>query len=441
MSTELALWQPKQPVRVPANADTPAKILPFADSHQITARDKAQIISAFQNEHYEMVSSFVWTKALASLKAQLGKLGTAFIAEMLDRADIDGSLSIDQVLTDFEALRLAKELGVITGTGALRLRQSLERLMHFGQLGNEEGEEAQMTSDEAVGVIRACVENILGQERIDAALDFKAFRDDIENRLFAQEDDDIQTLVASPYFFQRASVRILLALIKSRQGAQLENTLANANLIFPVLWKNLLGPERFQIGRAYAEVTDEGKSSAASGLKKVLLRVRGFDYVPEDLRSKSFVKAANALLAAHEGMNNFYNEPGPAKHLDSMGSVIPTPAFPICMTAVLSVRLGNRWNVCYAAQKYANSILKRVSHDRWLYYLNDCLRTDDRILSKLLQDNPRSRWIEMAGEFNLHRTEDEIHDSNIRKLVRNTSHNRSDKIYSAVSKLIERLGY
>ena len=38
---------------------------------------------------------------------------------------------------------------------------------------------------------------------------------------------------------------------------------------------------------------------------------------------------ANDILAAHEGMNNFYNEPKPVSILYNMGSVIPTPAFPI----------------------------------------------------------------------------------------------------------------
>src|SRR4051812_21011308 len=119
MSDQLILWQSQTPKKIPVSATTPDKILPFADSRQLSSRDSNQIISAFNGGHYEMVSSFVWTKALASLKAQLGKLGIAFISEMLDRPDIDGTLSIDQVLTDFEALRLAKELGVISGTGAL----------------------------------------------------------------------------------------------------------------------------------------------------------------------------------------------------------------------------------------------------------------------------------------------------------------------------------
>lgn len=324
MSDQLIPWQALQAKKIPANASTPEAILPYANTHQLSVRDRQHMIAAFAHEHYEMVSSFVWTKALASLKAQLGKLGAAFISEMLDRPDIDDSLSIDQVLTDFEALRLAKELGVISGTGAMRLRHSLETLTHFGQLGSND-DDNQMSYEEAVGVVRACVENILGQEKIEAALDFKQFRDSLESRLFAEESSGIQALLRSPYFFWRASVRILVALVKSRKGAQLENSLANANVIVPLLWDGLAAQEKLQLGRAYSDVSSEGNKSAAAGLRKMLLKVRGFDFVPEDLRSKSFIKAANALIAAHEGMNNFYNEPGPARHLDAMGSTIPTP--------------------------------------------------------------------------------------------------------------------
>lgn len=439
MNDQIVMWQAQVPQRIPANASTPEKILEFANSHQLSTRDCSQIVSAFRSEHFEMLSSFIWTKALASLKAQLGKLGTPFIAEMLDRPDIDDSLSIDQVLTDFEALRLARELGVITGTGALRLRQALERLTHFGQ--TLEDEDAQMTADEAVGVVRACVENILGQERIEAALDFKEFRDALEARPLSTEDDYVQTLVASPYFFQRASVRILLAIAKSRKGAQLENALANINLIVPLLWKRLLGPERVQIGRAYAEVTADGKSTSAAGLKRLLLKVHGFDFVPEDLRSKSFVKAANALLAAHEGMNNFYSEPGPAKHLEEMGSVIPIPAFPVCMTAALSVKLGNRWNICYAAQSYVDALLKRVSPDRWRYYFNDCLKTDDRILSKLLEDKPRDRWVSLVAEHGLKDIVDEVNDSSVKQLIQAGVENKTSRISATAKKIMDKVGY
>jgi len=440
MSNEITLWKSKLPINIPPEANDPGEIVKYA--LQLARKDKLQIASAFNNKHYEMASTYIWAKSVSSLKLQLSKLGMNFISEMLDRPDIDESSNIDQKLTDFESIRLAEELGVISGTGSLRLRQSLEKLNHFGSLPVEEAEDFQITSDEALGIIRACVENILGQERIEAALDFQKFRNRFEQELFTKEDPEIEKLLASPYFFQRTSIRISLSLIKSATGAQLENALGNANLIIPLLWPKLKKPEKWQIGRSYAELFIDGKAKAASGLKKVLLKVKGFDYVPEDLRSTSYIKAAHAVLAAHEGMNNFYNEPAPMKILAEMGSVVPIPAFSICMSAMLSVKLGNSYNVSYNAQEYANSMLKGVSRDRWAYFLKECLQTDERILYKLLQTSPTSRWCELVIKYDLSEIAKEgVTDKDTKQLVIEASEKNSSRVHTLATRLIKKLGY
>ena len=88
-----------------------------------------------------------------------------------------------------------------------------------------------------------------------------------------------------------------------------------------------------------AELVAEGRRTASSGLKKALLKVRGFDFVPENLRSSAFAAAAQKVLEAHDGFNNFYNEPAPMERLAALGSSIPMPAFKSAMTAVMAVRL------------------------------------------------------------------------------------------------------
>jgi hypothetical protein len=442
MGGQIILWEGNTPASIPASATSPEKILPFANSRQLSKRDCSQVINAFKNQSYEMVSTFIWSKAISSLKAQLSKLGTGFIAEMLDRADIDEGASITEVLTDYDALRLAYELGVITSTGYLRLKHAFEKIAHFGQLPPEEADEVQMSEDEAVGVIRACVENILGQNKIDAAVDFKKFRDHLESAVFEQDASDIKLLVNSPYFFKRASTRIVLAMIKSSTGAQLDNALGNANVIMPLLWPELLAPERFQVGRAYSEVVADGKAQAASGLKIILLKVKGFDYVPEDLRSRSFSSIARKVLEAHEGFNNFHNEPGPMKALAEMGSVIPRPAFPLCMTASLCVRLGNVYGVSFAARPHANSVLKRVSKERWLFYLDSCLRADDRILEKLISDTIYARWVSLVQEFELGSVAEDVKDRHVRELIQESKDaSKPVRVRQIVTRMLMKNGY
>jgi hypothetical protein len=437
--SDLTLWRPEPTGQIPANACEPAEVVPYAV--QLTTKQKAHIVNAFQGGQYELASTFVWRKSLSCLKGQLAKLGMTFIGEMLDRPDIDELSSVDQKLTDYDALRLAEELGVLSGTSAFRLRQALEQLNHYESLKGNDAEENPMTAIEATGIVRACVDGILRLESVEAAVDFKQFRDNLESNVFSEGDQEVAKLLESPYFFHRACIRILLALVKTSNSAQLENVLANANLLIPLLWPGLKAPEKWQIGRSYSEMYAEGKSKAASGLKRALLKIRGFDFVPEDLRSTSFIKAARAIIDAHEGVNNFYNEPGPVRILEKMGTVIPAAAFPQCMTAVLMVKLGNQYNVSFDAQQPANSILKRTPKDRWVDYFNNCLPADERILYKLTQDRPLSRWIDVVRTYNLAESSDDIAAPDIKRIVIDGSKGNKSSIHDRAAKIITKLGY
>ena len=438
-NTELVVWQNIALPTIPKEVSKIEDLVTYGVQLQI--KDKKQIVSAFNNEAYEMVSTYTWTKAITSLKNQLSKMGVSFIAEMLDRPDINEHTDIQQAISEFEAIRLAEEFGVISGTAAFRLKKAMETVTHFNQPELEEDEENEMTQDEARTIVRTCIQGILGYNKIEAAIDFKIFRIDLEEQTLNDDNPYILKLIQSPYFFHRTVIRILLSIVKTSNGAQLENALANSNLIIPMLWGNLQHPEKWQIGRTYSELFINGQTIAASGLKRVLLKVKGFDFVPEDLRSSSFIKAANEILAAHEGMNNFYNEPKPVSTLYNMGSVIPTPAFPICITAILCVKLGNNYGVSIAAQGIVNEMLKNVSQDRWVYFFKECLQYNDRLLYKLMNDSTLERWLELFPEKLIDIVLLEIQEKDLINLMKFTKEKDRAKLMRLASQMYRKIGY
>jgi hypothetical protein len=438
-NTELVVWQHNALPAIPKKVSKIEDLVTYGIQLQI--KDKKQIVAAFNSESYEMVSTYTWTKAITSLKNQLSKMGVSFIAEMLDRPDINEHTDIQQAISEFEAIRLAEEFGVISGTAAFRLKKAMETVTHFNQPELEEDEENEMTQDEARTIVRTCIQGILGYNKIEAAIDFKNFRVDLEESTLNAENPYILKLVQSPYFFHRTVIRILLSLVKTSNGAQLENSLANSNLIVPMLWGNLQHPERWQIGRTYSELFTDGQTIAASGLKRVLLKVKGFDFVPEDLRSSSFIKAANEILAAHEGMNNFYNEPKPVSTLYNMGSVIPTPAFPISITAILCVKLGNSYGVSTAAQGIINEMLKNITLDRWIYFFKECLQYNDRLLFKLINYRPLDRWLDLFPDNVIDSALLEIQDKDMINLLKFTKENSRNKLMRLASQMYKKIGY
>jgi hypothetical protein len=371
---------------------------------QLKPADKKQLITAFNSGNYQMLSSYVWTKTISALKSYLTKMGAAFVGEMLDRPDINESTNLQNAITESETITLAENMGIIGSKVAFRLRHAMDLLTYFNNPDAEDIEESDFTKVDAVQILISCIKGVLGQDNIELRIDFKQFRNSLEESVLTSESPNIVKLIQGPLFFKRATIKILLSIIKSRSGAQLENALANSNLIIPNIWSDLRQPEKWQIGRCYAELFTEGKSTAVNGLKQTLLKVRGFDFVPEDLRSTSFIKAANEIIQAHEGINNYYYEPAPTKTLRDMGSIIPMPAFPICMSAVLTIRMGNLYGYSWDAQGPADAILSTLGADKWIYYFEECLPNDSRVIYKLTQGKPRERWVDLI------RNNEEIED-------------------------------
>lgn len=395
--TALSVWQPALNELVPASAKTPMEVA--ACAAQLGVKDRRQIVTAFEAGHYEIALNHLWGKTITALKKELSTVGVGLLAEMLGRTDVDEDDDADDILTSKDAIRLAEELGIVNSTDALRLRHTYELVTHFSQLETAQSDVEDIDAAEAMSALKACVRGVLGRPKIEVAKKFVEFRNALEGETLAESDHRVEMLKSSPYFFYKLTVSVLLNAAKKNVGANLEHTLANINVLVPAMWPSLRDSERWQVGHSYAEAYSDGKITVVGGLKSALLKVQGFDYVPENLRSDTFVKAAEAVLKAHDGLNNFYNEAAPVKHLLKLGSVIPTPALPACMTALLCVALGNKYGVAWAAQADANDLLKRVSSDRWQYYFNNVFPSDIRVLGKLLEDKPLTNWIGLLPGF------------------------------------------
>lgn len=423
---KLVPWTPANSAVALDHVSSPKALA--ARALQLRARERDQIAMNFEAGNFEIVATYVWSRTMALLKKQLSTLGGAFIGELLQRADIDEHADIRTAVSESEAISLARDLGMLTPTQTMRLLQSQTTIAHFsgasadGSLGDDE----QMTPEEAIICLRVCVQGVLGHESIGVAEDFWAFRQKLTVETFTTNSQEILKLKSSPYFFVRTAISVLLSLFKSTRGAQLEHVARNALVIVPLFWEGLKDPERWQVGQAYAVEFNEGRKDSLKGLHAVLLEVKGFDYVPENLRSATFVRVASSIVAAHQGMNNFYNEPAPMAELASLGTSIPGPALAQCMTAVLCVKLGNFYGISHAAQHPANQVLAGISEERWLYYLNGRLDEDLVVLSELRHEGPAKNWIALVQPLGLQGQS--IKGARTRDLIKATNASSVDKV-------------
>lgn len=153
---------------IPAAVVTPAEIVQYGQA-TLSKRDITSIVEGFKAGSFEMVTTFVWSKAVATLKKQVSTLGMEFVGEMLRRPDLNDGSDPTTSIGDHEAISLAEDLGMVTATQGFRLKQAMQLVTHFANLDQSQADEEQMNPEDAVAILRTCITSILGKAKFDAA--------------------------------------------------------------------------------------------------------------------------------------------------------------------------------------------------------------------------------------------------------------------------------
>jgi hypothetical protein len=387
----VSLWRGPSGIPIPATLGSAEQIVPLAQGLKESEKDR--VINALNNGFYEMGAEFVWRRAMSRIRLAMANLGPDFLAEMTGRDELVYA-SVENHITDHDTIRLAEALGVVSSTGAMRLRHAYEVVVHFSA-GKADDEE--MPAIDAAQIIKTCVQYALGEETIGVAVDFSRFRNRLLSETLSAGDSQVEQFMAQPPFFLSTALRVLLAAIRRDSGARQQHALSNLNVLLPLMWSSLPETDRWSLGELYADSSTAGATEVILDLKRTLLRVKGFDYVPESLRSTTFRKTANAVLEAHFGFNNFYTEGPVVQQLASLGTVIPKAAVADCITAYLCVYLGNRYGFSFDAAPVALQELRSIPSDYWAYYFGEVLKHDEPILLKLDHEQPRARFVELLN--------------------------------------------
>jgi hypothetical protein len=188
MANSVVVWKEPTGTIVPRSATTVDAIARVAKG--LSSRDQHQIVTAFQSESFEMVAGFVLNKTLSQLKRQLASLGMEFVGEMLGRPDINEESLPTSSISNYEAINLARELGIINSTDAKRLTPHSELLAHFDSLDVGDAEVEAMSREEALSFLRTTVNSILGREGSFAPIEFVEFRAALESRTFKESNGE-----------------------------------------------------------------------------------------------------------------------------------------------------------------------------------------------------------------------------------------------------------
>ena len=362
-------------------------------------RDQQKIMKYYAIGDFETSAEKVWTRAMSLLRNRILSLGEEFVADMIGVDDTD----YVHDMPAYQVIILANDLGFIDQNGCHHLMRANEYYNYYINPDKENSEE--MPQDEANIIIKNCVRYILYSDDDTYGLQFNDFREKLKKYSITDIFDGENLFSTAPYFYLKTTVRSLIKLFRETTGIEYENIVTNINLIIPGIWNELKTEERRLIADTYTDYEVENNKEKAQVLKDVLSKIHGFDYVKENVRSRTFIAAAKHLIDVHFGINNFYNEPAAICNLEELGTKFPRPALKECVTSILFVKLGNYYGVSWDAEAVADRLLDRLTEDEWCIYLNnylpeenvllDCLCGKESILSM------RNRWEKIVKKYDL----------------------------------------
>lgn len=355
-----------------------------------------KVAKYYQIGDFVTAANAVWDRAINLLRKRILSLGEEFVADMVESDDLDYVRN----LPAYRVIDLAHDLGFIDKSGRRKLQSANEQYNFFNNTDAEDYEE--MPQDEANIIIKNCISYILCTTDDSFGLQFNDFREKLKTGAITELYDDDKAMFATcPYFYLKTTVRSLLKLFRDTDGIEFDNVTRNMNAVFPVIWDRLKIEERRALADAYTDYS-ESDDAREKIIKGVMLQVRGFDYVKENVRSRMYIQTAKKLIDIHFGMQNFYNEPRAIKDLEDLGTVIPKLALKECVTAILYVKLGNQYGTSWRAEEVADRMLSNLTEEDWITYLENYMIEEDHLLDGIEQSRKmRNKWKEVIKSYNL----------------------------------------
>lgn len=355
-----------------------------------------KVAKYYQIGDFVTAANAVWDRAINLLRKRILSLGEEFVADMVESDDLDYVRN----LPAYRVIDLAHDLGFIDKSGRRKLQSANEQYNFFNNTDAEDYEE--MPQDEANIIIKNCISYILCITDDSFGLQFNDFREKLKTGAITELYDDDKAMFATcPYFYLKTTVRSLLKLFRDTDGIEFDNVTRNMNAVFPVIWDRLKIEERRALADAYTDYS-ESDDAREKIIKGVMLQVRGFDYVKENVRSRMYIQTAKKLIDIHFGMQNFYNEPRAIKDLEDLGTVIPKLALKECVTAILYVKLGNQYGTSWRAEEVADRMLSNLTEEDWITYLENYMIEEDHLLDGIEQSRKmRNKWKEVIKSYNL----------------------------------------
>lgn len=342
--------------------------------------------TALQVNLNDSAINYIWNLTIYDLYKKIDKYGIDYFASAINW---DGKplKKMDDLceVKDYQIIDGAYALGILPDEAQFFLQQCRGIRNNFSTAHYPMGE---LDKLETMNFIKNCIKYVLTYDLPSPGIQIK----DLIDRLSLEKLNKGEEITL---IIENQSSRIHGAILHSLFNKFIQqdcnaNLKYNIKLIAPKLWELVDEEVKSSIASKFTSLKDIKGQDEANEALAFLKIVDGVAYIPQTLLDIIFTKHSRLLIDAHFGVNNFYNEPGYAKDLKSLGYEIPISAIQIYVKAILLSFVGNCYGCSRDAQPYNIDMISNLTQTgiRALFRL---LNDDVQVVRELSYQFPASR--------------------------------------------------
>lgn len=351
-------------------------------------RDESQYLSKFfvavAIGLFDAALNYLWDETIKQLRIRVvcGDLKYFYDVVLGDEKRKQFNTPKDLLkLDDIELVKGALAIGLITPIGYKHL-DFIRYMRNWASAAHPN--QAEITGLNLISWMEICIKEIISTPPSSIQVKIGQLLSNIKTEIIS--DEQARTMIE---LFSELTTEKADALIKGFFGIYIDEainqqTRTNINNLAPSLWEIVSEEVKYDFGIRYATFLANGDNQTKNNAMRFLEVVGGISYLPESVKIPVIKMALDNLMVAHNGFNNFYNEPSFAKQLYNIvgeHKEIPRQIYFQYVKIIVSVFLTNGKGVAWDANPIYIELIKSFNAKQSFIAITSFC--DEQIKSKL----------------------------------------------------------
>ena len=329
---------------------------------------------------FDAALNFIWDETVVSLRKKVARFDLDYffdsvVTDTVRRSKLKSEEDLVKI-DEWELVRGCHLTGILSDIGYRHL-DYIRDMRNWASAAHPNQND--LSGLQLVSWLETCIREVIAKEPEGPAIEVKRFLHSIRNVVLGEQD--AQHIRAG---MEHLPVDIVKSLLRTIFGMYTSETTSiqiksNIKLVAQKCWALVQDDSRFECGLRFATFAANGEAARRTLAHEFLAGVNGLGYLPPDNLAVELSEAITALFNAHNGYNNFHNEPVHARNLVAYipnNGKIPESVRTRYVKTIVMASIGNGHGVSEMALPHYRVMISSFSEDEHKEFVRLLLERD-----------------------------------------------------------------